>query len=324
MPKLSRETARKHHYVPKMYLEGFVGRKGQCFAVDAERRRPFKSRPSGIAAQRDFNLIEADGVPPDALEQELSKLETVLAPGIKRVRETASFGEGGKDREDVINLVTLLAVRNPRTRADMQKLYTDIFRAMIAMPFEDPARWDAVVEQLKAAGKWPEGAPVDFEGHKKFVEDNLDKVKAHQNFSLEMELEALERMYWYFDTRKWRIVKAKEGSGGFVTTDHPVCIHRPGGPNYGQQFAPGRGLSDRDVLFPLSSNVALIGQLEGEEDVSELDEEGVADFNATVMGYAMKQIYAADDQYQYSRPQGKSLGKGCTLLQDPNLKVREG
>ena len=51
MPKSSREIARKHHYVPEMYLEGFTGRKGHCFAVDAERRRPFKSRPAGIAAQ---------------------------------------------------------------------------------------------------------------------------------------------------------------------------------------------------------------------------------------------------------------------------------
>jgi hypothetical protein len=324
MPKTSRETARKHHYVPEMYLEGFSGRKGQIFAVDAERRRPFRSRPSGIAAQRDFNLIEADGVPPDALEQELGKLEGVMSPGIKRVRETATFGQEAKDRQDIINLVTLLAVRNPRTRADMQRLYTDNFRAMIAMPFKDPARWETLVEQLKAAGHWPEGAPVDFEGHKKFVDDNIDKVKAHQNLSLEMALESLEKMYWYFDARKWRIVKAKEGSGGFVTTDHPVCIHRPGGTNYGNQYGPGLGLSDRDILFPLSSNVALIGQLEGEEDVIELDGDGVADFNATVIGYAMKQIYAADDQYRYTRPQGKPLGRGCTLLQDPNLKVREG
>lgn len=323
MPKSSRETARKHHYVPEMYLSGFVGRKGRCFGVDAKTRKPFKSRPKGIAAQRDFNLIEAPGVPPDALEQELSKLESELAPGIKRVRETASFGTDGKDREDVINLVTLLAVRNPRTRDDMARIYTQMFRAMLAAPFEDKAKWEAVVEAMKAAGKWPEGEPSDFEGYKKFVEDNLDKVKAHQNFSLEMELEALEKLYWYFDARKWRILKAKPGSGGFVTTDHPVCIHRPGGMNYGAQFAPGLGLSDRDVLFPLSSNVALVGRLDGDEDIVELDDKGVADFNATVMGYAMKQIYAADDQFKYTRPAGKPLGRGCTLLQDANLKVRE-
>jgi hypothetical protein len=158
-------TARKHHYVPQMYLTGFSNDKDQCFVVDASTRKPFTSSTANIAAERDYNKIEAQGVPADALEKELGKFERVIAPGIKRVRETASFGENGKDREDIINLITLLAVRNPRTRNDMDKLYTELFRAMVVMPFKDPARWDTVVEQLKAAGQWPEGAPVDFEGH---------------------------------------------------------------------------------------------------------------------------------------------------------------
>jgi hypothetical protein len=41
------------------------------------------------------------------------------------------------------------------------------------------------------------------------------------------------------------------------------------------------------------------------------------------MGYAMKQIYAVDDQYYYMRPAPQALRNGSTLLQDPNLKVRE-
>jgi hypothetical protein len=273
-----------------MYLEGFVGRKGRCFVVDAERRIPFLTKPGRIEAQRDFNLIEAPGVPPDALEHELSKPEGVIAPGIRRILRRREHG-----REDVINLITLLATRNPRTRRDIQKFYSEIFWAMLAAPFEDQAKCEAVVEAMKAAGKWPEDQPSDFEGYKKFVEDKIEKVEAHQNLSLEMELEAMERLHWYFDVRKWRIMKANEDSGGFVTTDHPVCIHCPGGVNDGNQYAPKLGLSDRNVLFPFSSNVALIGCMEGEEDVVELDEDEVADFNATVMGYAMTQVYAADD-----------------------------
>jgi hypothetical protein len=325
MARPARQIARRHHYVPEMYLSGFANGKGQCFAVDASTREKFNPTPKGISVKRDFNLIESPGVPPDALERELGNFESVIAPGVRRVRETASFGENENDREDIINLVTLLAVRNPRTRNDMEKLYTGLFQALVAMPFEDKARWEAVVEGMKAEGKWPKNRPTDFEGHKKFVEENKDTLKAHKNYNLEMELDALPQMYPYFDARKWRILKAKDDSGGFVTTDHPVCVHRPAeGINYGQQFAPGFGLADRDILFPLSSKVALIGRMEGEEDVVEVDRHCVASFNATVMGFAMKQIYAADDQYYYTRPAPQTLGRGFTLLQDSNLKVREG
>jgi hypothetical protein len=175
-------VARKHHYVPQTYLKGFANNKDQCFVVDASTREDFIASTAKIAAERDYNKIEAEGVPPDAIEKELGNFEGIIAPGINRVRESASFGENGKDREDVINLVTLLAVRNPRTRSDMEKMYTELFQAMVALPFEDPARWDMVVEQLKAAGQWPDGAAIDFEGHKRFVEENKHKLKRKRNW----------------------------------------------------------------------------------------------------------------------------------------------
>ena len=59
MGKAARQIARKHHYVPELYLSGFANAKGQCFTVDAERRSTFTAPPKGISAERDFNLIEA-------------------------------------------------------------------------------------------------------------------------------------------------------------------------------------------------------------------------------------------------------------------------
>jgi hypothetical protein len=143
--------ARKHHYVPQMYLSGFANTDGQCSVIDAEGRRTFTTSPANIAAERDYNAIEADGIPPDALEKELGKFEGVIAPAIKRVRETASFGKNGADREDIINLLTLLAVRNPRTRKEMGDLYTQIIRAMLLMTFEKKSG-GRLVQQQKAAG----------------------------------------------------------------------------------------------------------------------------------------------------------------------------
>jgi hypothetical protein len=83
--------ARKHHYVPQMYLSGFTNAQGQGFAVDVSTRRSFTSSPQGIAAKRNYNLIDEPGMPADALEKELGKLEGVVAPGIRRIRENATF-----------------------------------------------------------------------------------------------------------------------------------------------------------------------------------------------------------------------------------------
>ncbi|MCC8935624.1 DUF4238 domain-containing protein [Bradyrhizobium sp. Arg68] len=316
--------ARKHHYVPQMYLSGFANSKGQLWASDASIPKAFAVGPANIAAERDWNQIDINGVPKDALEKELGKLEGLIAPAIKRVRETASFGTNDEDREDVINLVTLLAVRNPRVREGIQRLETDLLRAMLVAPFEDPKRWDAVVKQMKEMGQWPEGQPTDFDGFKKYVEENKDKLYAHKNLTIEMELAALEKMYPVFDERRWRILKAKGGTGGFVTTDHPVCVHKPEAPvNYGQLYAPGVGLADRDILFPLSPLVCLVGRQEGEEDVIEVGLHTVASANATVMGFALKQIYSADDQFYYTRSPHVPIGRGFALLKDPHFLPRE-
>lgn len=319
------KQARKHHYVPQMYLSAFENTNGQIWVTDASTCKAFSRASENIAAERDWNRVDFPGVPIDALEKELGKFEGLIAPGIKRVRDTASFGEHGKDREDIINLVTLLAVRNPRTRDFMHGFYADVLRTMVAMPFNDPKRWDAVVEQMKGQNIWPKGAPTDFEGHKKYVCENLDKLYAHKNMTLELELEALTSTYWFYDSRRWRILKANADTGGFVTTDHPVCIHKPAASaNYGQIYAPGFGMADRDVIFTLSSSVCLIGRAEGEEDLVEVGLHNVASVNATLIGFALKQIYSMDDQFYYTRSPHEAIGRGFTLLEDSHFKTRDG
>jgi hypothetical protein len=316
--------ARKHHYVPQMYLKGFANAKGQLWTNDASTGRAFPAPPDGIAAQRDWNGLDVEGVRKDALEIELGKFEGVIAPAVKRVRESGSFGEAGGDREDIINLVTLLAVRNPRNREGIHRVATNLLRGMLVAPFKDEKRWSAVVDRLKAVGKWADGAPVDFSGFKKYIDENADRLYAHKNLTLETELDVAENMYPFFDSRRWRILKAKGGTGGFVTTDHPVCLNRPGARmNYGQLYAPGFGLADEDIVFSLSSDVCLIGRREGEEDVIEVGLHNVASVNATVLGFAMKQIYSADDQFYYTRSPHEKIGRGFELLNDKHFVVQE-
>jgi hypothetical protein len=74
-------TARRHHYVPQCYLNGFVTdrEKPKLIAVDLATRRTFETTPANVAAERDFHRIDIDGYAPDALENAFSEFETQVA-----------------------------------------------------------------------------------------------------------------------------------------------------------------------------------------------------------------------------------------------------
>jgi hypothetical protein len=55
----------------------------------------------------------------------------------------------------------------------------------------------------------------------------------------------------------------------------------------------------------------------------EVDRHNAASVNATVMGFALRQIYSADDQFYYTRSPHEPIGRGFTLLKDPHFVVRE-
>lgn len=63
-------AARKHHYVPQCYLKLFsVSHKKipQITVFDRERKKVYKAGIDNVAAQRDFNAIDVEGMDADAL-----------------------------------------------------------------------------------------------------------------------------------------------------------------------------------------------------------------------------------------------------------------
>jgi Protein of unknown function (DUF4238) len=162
---------------------------------------------------------------------------------------------------------------------------------------------------------------TDRESLKKMVKEKKFKFRIAKEFQVALEIGHFDEMLPYFSARRWRILRAKAGTGGFVTTDHPVCLLWSKAEDRGGFFGPGYGVVGTDILFPLSSDVALIGRFEGDEDVVEADLFTVSSFNTTLIGYASSQVYSADNQYYYMRPFPQPFGRGYSLVEDPNLKA---
>lgn len=115
--------ARRHHYVPQFYLARFTDKgtkKGKLFSMDPENGYVFKSTPKAVAVEKDFNRIEIEGHPPDAIEKEFAKLEGETNEAITNIVNKKEF-PNNEDYNSILNFITLLVVRHPTKR----KMFND-------------------------------------------------------------------------------------------------------------------------------------------------------------------------------------------------------
>jgi len=161
---------RKHHYVPQFYLRGFAGDKGQLLVTDRPSEKVFRTNPGNVAAQRDFNTIEAEGADPHVVEKALAEFEGKVAPALERIKAVKSLANA-EDRNLLMNLICGLAIRNPRQRATINDFAGEIMQIMLEMSVATKERWDGQVAQMKQDGAWDENTTISYEEMQKFVKE---------------------------------------------------------------------------------------------------------------------------------------------------------
>jgi hypothetical protein len=118
-----------------------------------------------------------------------------------------------------------------------------------------------------------------------------------------------------YDGRKWQMLVAGEDSGGFVTSDHPVCLRWTDGQDHGNT-SPGFAMSDTEVIFPLSPKIVVRGRFDGEEDVIQADKEVVAGINSLLISNCHDQVFGRDALFCYKRGPKDEIGSGAHLDTD--------
>ena len=148
---MAKSVARKHHYVPQAYLAAFTStgtKDGQFFVLDVESGRAFRTSPGNVAAQRDFNRVDIEGHSPDAVENALAPFEGNAICAIRRVVETQSF-PSDSDWNLILNLLALLAVRNPRLRGSFNQSREQTVRIIGNLLASDKKLWDRHMQRAK-------------------------------------------------------------------------------------------------------------------------------------------------------------------------------
>ncbi|KVD49043.1 hypothetical protein WS61_05555 [Burkholderia sp. ABCPW 11] len=217
---------RRHHFVPRFYLDGFCADDTQRLAVYDRVRNVYRAqRPSEVAHRRDYYAYEDEqGNRVFDIEAALGEVETAASHSIRRVDNGDELGDG-----DRMTLAAYVAFQYTRTPAYVAWL--EAFRAHGAGREEAealPEPLDPGVERAEAIGAMLRHAP---------------------------------RFAHVFLRLNWTIWRRESERFSFVTSDSPVCRVWRDQPE--QDVYAGAGFLSPEVitLLPLSqvSTLAMSG-----------------------------------------------------------------
>ncbi len=208
----------------------------------------------------------------------------------------------------------LIATRNPTTRQQLIRAAERVTLELLQKSLESKEAWQATIADIKAAGALDPSLPVDFERHREFVESGKFSVEFHQNFLILQELRGVMPVIEMLGRRTWSLLEAPVDSGGFLTTDRPVCVFPTDG---NTPTAPTR-LDDpkNSIVFPVSPRLLAYGCAHGRQYASDITRRAVARFNLALLRFSTGRVFGPHERCEFgsSKPE-LPLVAGSDVLQ---------
>jgi hypothetical protein len=250
---------KRHHYVPKFYLDRFTGANGTIAVVDRRREIATHCTNTKNAAviAGFYSFLDDQGKTNANAESRLSALESDTSTVLKSLDSGAwNKASPTSEERDVLSLFMGVQIaRTPEYRS-WQKAFQEIHlreRYGYLLAYRDGGE-HAMVENLTLRlGR----APNSIEMTNALDETGLlDAIAANQDkrFFLEWLFESALKYGMYIAQLPWKVLESKDSS--FLTTDRPVALWRAVASGQAQL---GPAIATADVVyFALDSRHVLI------------------------------------------------------------------
>lgn len=253
-------TARRHHYLPQVYLAGFTdtGKKdGQFHVLDICSETCFPTSPKNVAVERDFNRVDVEGKPPDVVEKALSPFEERAGQAIRNVNRMQTF-PNDEDFNWIIHLLCLIAVRNPQLRKSFNRSRELAIRVIEDLLVSDEKIWAHHLRKAQEAGYVRETS-ISFEEFKRSIKEAEYQIEFLPEGNLRVELRTFDKILQILGRRIWSLLVAPSSGPDFICSDHPVALTWKNSANRGPI---GYGLKNTEVFFPLGPKTGFYGVYE--------------------------------------------------------------
>lgn len=312
-------TARHHHYLSQCYLKGFTkakAKKSKLTVIDFKQNKHFETIPRNVGGIRDFNRINAEGHDPNAIEKELAQFEAKAAFALKRLEESLNFQ--GETKDLVLNLIALIAVRSPERREHLREFEARVMDRVLGMSLRSKEYWEEQEAARKA--KNPDyKSDVTYEELKEFYDGKQYKIKLSTERHIEMEMVQVNSILPCLYGRNWILIKSGEQSGPFITSDNPVSLtwNEPEQIPLLYRNSPGFGLKNTMVYFPISKDLALVGEFDKEDKTINGVKKLVSILNTKTLQNIYKQVYTPNLSFNVFGEDGE-IYDGRHILRELN------
>ena len=310
------EYSRHHHYIPQFYLRGFLSKeenKPKLSVIDIKTGKHFRTSPRNVGGARDFNRVDIDGFAPDIIESNFSKFETEAANAIKQLAEEKCL-DNKTAFDYLLNLIALFSIRHPSVRQTMANTNSQIMKMVMKMICSSKEQYESHIERAKKDGVDIEG-DVSYEKMKDFVDRGEYDILMQNQSHINMELEAIDPILNLLSQRGWSLMVAEDADIKFLTSDRPVVLAWKNPDEVvppAFRSSPGFGLNNTYVYFPITPEIAVIGEFGMDDQVVQASNELVAHYNSIAIRFAYSQIYASSIDFSF-------LSNTSTILKGPDL-----
>lgn len=228
------------------------------------------------------------------LENRLAGFETEVNKALDVIEQSRTMD----DRNawvHVLNLAAMFAVRNPRMRDGMEHFQAQIAKVTMSMVLSSREMYESQMKQARAGGHIARQSKATYEEMREFFERDEYTIKVSNASHIVNEFGVFEDVLRTLVARKWALCIAPADSGGFITSDHPICLMSSDGSPSELRRPVGHGLMETTVLFPISRDLAAMGTFENEDQVVALSHEGVAAMN----GFGLHQLSHHHNKQQW-------------------------
>lgn len=277
---------KRHHTVPKCYLENFTDNEGFVWVLDT-KNSIFRIKPENILLENHFYTITLkNGEKSLVVEDTLANIEGAYI-NIFQNKISKDYFLTVEERAKVAVFIAALYIRTSPYRENMRSAIVRLKSGM-----ED---WKKQFETMSEESKRAMSAiPSSGDGESISIEDLGNYIEDFNEHHSVNVIEYLAEVSQIIFNMKWSIWKDQDSN--FVTSDDPVVLLRPESiKKYGSKAigsTPGLAYKDTELTLPLSKDrLLLAGWILNEDSYIDVPSDIVEKINhRTITGSSEKVI----------------------------------